>query len=107
VEKWAAMATTGAQRSKLVRIRAETQMKLRELADGQPVSWVIERLTDQEYRRLQMAAFNAAYARLKGDARRWAAYQDEQHELDGTVADGLLAEDGIEWEDSLADAAMW
>ena len=101
------MAAAGAQRSTLVRIRAETQVKLRELADGQPLSRVIERLADQEYRRRQMAAFNAGYARLKGDAPRWAAYQDEQRELDGTVADGLPADDVIEWEDSLADAATW
>jgi len=101
------MAATAPHGSSLVRVRPETSAKLRELAGGQPVSRLIERLTDQEYRRRQLQAFNDGYARLKGDAQRRAAYQADQGELDGMVADGLNADEGIEWEESLADAATW
>jgi len=101
------MAGRATQGSALVRVRAETREKLRELADGQSIARLVERLTDEEYRRRQLQAFNDGYARLKADPARWAAFQEEQRELDGTVADGLSDEDAVEWDESLTDAASW
>jgi hypothetical protein len=53
---------------------------------------------EREARRVFMQQFNAAYARLKADPKAWAAYQQEQRELEGTLGDGLPDDD---WSDLL------
>jgi hypothetical protein len=93
--------------SSLVRVRAETRAKLQELAGGEPLTQYLERLADQEYRRRKLQEFNAGYARLKADPERYAAYREDALALEGTLLDGLDAEEGVDIADAVADAATW
>jgi hypothetical protein len=100
-------ALAGARLDAMVRVRAETRDKLRELAGGQPLTQYLERLTEQEYSRRKLEQLNADYARLKADSQRWAAYREERAALDGTLMDGLASDEGVAIEDADADAATW
>ena len=99
--------TTPAGVSGLVRVRPETHEKLRELAAGQPLTQYLAFLADQEYRRTKLAEFNAGYARLKADPERYAAYRADSEALDGTLMDGLDADEGVAEDDAKVDSATW
>jgi hypothetical protein len=106
------MAKEGATRSAgrtsgMLRVRPETHEKLRELAAGQPLVQYLEELAEQEYRRRKLQEFNDAYARLREDPARYAAYRAESEALEGTLLDGLDREDGVGIHDAKADTATW
>ncbi len=98
---------SSAEKTALVRIRAETQRKLRQLAQGRPLTHYLDELTEREYERARLAEFNAAYARLRERPERYAAYRAESRELEGTLGDGLDETEGVAIDDAAADTATW
>jgi hypothetical protein len=106
------MATQTARREardSMIRVHPDTHESLKEWAARErvPVTQLVDRLVAEERRRRWLLELNEAFERLKADPARWAAYQAEGRELDGTVADGLRASEEVEWEESLTDSAAW
>ena len=76
--------------TKTVRIREETKIVLRELADrtGQPMQTILD-LAVEEYRRQRfLQEANEAYAALRKKHKAWNAELSERKERDATMADG-------------------
>jgi SpoU rRNA methylase family enzyme len=103
------VAAPAARRARSVRVNAQTYERARRLAAAQDlsISEVIERAIEQEERRLFSHKVNEAIERLRAEPVAWAAYQEESRELDAAAADGLDLDEGIEWDESLTDAATW
>ncbi|MBI3974231.1 MAG: hypothetical protein HY332_23380 [Chloroflexi bacterium] len=104
-----AITTPTARRARSVRVDAQTYERARRLAATHDLSIteVIERAIEQEERRLFYQHVNEAIERLRAEPAAWAAYHEESRELDATAADGLDLEEGVEWDESLTDAATW
>ena len=95
--------------STTIRIPRTTHKRLKELAaeSGERLADILTRAIAHppdgppaEARRRFWRQFNDAYARLKADPVAWAAYQAEQAEWAGTIADGREQDD--DWSDLLA-----
>lgn len=94
---------------KPIRVPAETHEALKELAarEHRPVTQVVARLTAEEQRRVRLEDLNEDFRRLMADPARAAAYREESRELESTLMDGLEEDEGVEWDESLTDAATW
>lgn len=91
------MSATGIseRRDTSLRVRVETHQKLTWLADqeGLSLTQYVERLAERERRRVKVAEANAAFARLKADPDRWAAYKNDIGQIDGLAGEGLKDDD--------------
>jgi predicted transcriptional regulator len=98
-----------APKSVSVRVDADTYERAKALAGRERVSItrVIELAVEAAARRAFYAETNAAIERLRADPEAWAAYEAESRDLDASAADGLDPEEGLEWDESLVDAASW
>ena len=74
-----------------VRISGPAHQKLRELAeeDGVSLTEELDHVVEAQRRRRFIEKANRAYAAIKSDEEKWAAYQKEINELEGTLMDGL------------------
>lgn len=74
-----------------VRVKEETRGLLRELAreHHEPMQEVLAKAVEQYWRQWILEETNAAYARLRGDARGWAEIEEERALFDNTLPDGL------------------
>jgi predicted transcriptional regulator len=77
--------------SETVRIKSDTHVKLRTLAEesGQSMPEILEQAIESLRRQRLLDASNAAYAALKQDAKGWKAELDERALWDATLSDGL------------------
>jgi len=76
--------------TKTVRIREETKIILRKLAErtGQPMQAILD-LAVEEYRRQRfLEEANEAYAALRRNHKAWKTELSERKEWDATLADG-------------------
>ena len=91
-------------KSTTVRIDVKTHERLKRITaqTGEPLMAVIERAVEEEERRLFWRWFHEAVEGLRADPRRWAAYQAELRDLEGTLMDGLDPDEDWQW---LMDAA--
>lgn len=92
----ASQPSVAGRRDTSLRVRAETHEKLSWLAEreGLPLTQYVERLAERERRRVRVAEASAAFARLKADPGRWAAYKNDIGQIDGLAGDGLEDADG-------------
>lgn len=81
----------GAPMSQTVRIRPETHVKLKAIAEeqGKPLSEVLEDAVEVLRRQRILEATDEAYAAMKRDPKAWKAEQAEREAWDTTSADGL------------------
>ncbi len=67
--------------------------------EGKPLTRYLDDVAAREERRAFWEDYRQAVERLRADPVAWAAYQDEQRELDATLMDGLDANEGSMWRD--------
>jgi predicted DNA-binding protein len=98
--------STQERKGTAVRMSPDTHESLRTLAEraGLTLTQYLADLVEQERRRVMLQDCNDALARLKADPRRWAVYQAEQRELEGTVGDNI-ADDDEDWR--FLETATW
>lgn len=77
--------------SAMVRIKAATHLKLRQLAQqaGESMPDTLERAVDALYRKQWLAGLAEDYRRLRADKKAWAAEMKERSLWDQALADGL------------------
>lgn len=85
------MATT------TVRVSEEAAEALRGIAEqrSEPMSTILEQLILDEEDRLFWAASNMAFLNLRSDPVAWEREQEFRRELEGTLMDGLNAEERV------------
>ena len=105
------MAEQAARQGTAIRVRPETHETLRTLAEREHVSLtqLVERLAQEEWRRVRLQECNEAFARLRQNPEAWASYQAERRDFEGTLGDGLHEwasdEDGTDESWEFEDAA--
>lgn len=77
-----------------VRISEQTRDRLNQIAERQhqSVGAVIEQAVDQLDNALVWSTFHKQLDELRADSVAWKEINDELHELDGTLLDGLRDE---------------
>jgi predicted transcriptional regulator len=75
-----------------VRISDSTRQVLREIAktEGRSMRDLLEEAVETLRRKRFLEQANAAYASVRGDAKAWAAVEDERRSWDATLLDGLV-----------------
>jgi uncharacterized protein (DUF1778 family) len=95
-----ANTSTARRRATTLRVHQEAYAAFSAAAAAahKPLTQYMDEVAARESDRLFWAQLREAVAELKADPAAWAAYKAEQAELDGTVGDGLAAdEDWSEW----------
>ena len=77
--------------STTVRIDEESREILRGLAanSGEPMQAVLRKAVEEYRRRVFLESVNAAYSRLRKDARAWNELEKERQVWDAALGDGL------------------
>lgn len=103
------LAGTEHSPSQAVRVSAATYSTLKRLAaeSGKPIVRCLDDLVQDAYRRRVWQRYAEANRRLQTDPDARAAFAEEQAIWATADADGLDADEGIEWDESLEDAASW
>ena len=98
-----------ASRSVSVRVDAATYERARALAAqrGRSITRVIEDAVAEAARLAFWREVAEVAERLRAEPAAWAAYQAQSKELEGTLLDGMDLDEGVEWDESLTDAAAW
>jgi hypothetical protein len=93
----------------VVRVSPETYRTLKEMAAEaqQPLVRCLEHVVREAYERRLWERYAEANRRLEADADAAAAVRAEEALWAGADADGLDPDEGIEWDESLEDAASW
>jgi hypothetical protein len=102
-------ATAGSNISQAVRVSAATYRALKALAaeSGQPIVRYLDELVQDAYRQRLWARYAEANRELQADPKALAAQQAEEALWSVADADVLDRDVGIEWDESLEDAATW
>lgn len=81
------------KQSATVRISEQSHHRLRELAvqSGEPMQTVLDKALEHYRRQKFSEECDAAYAALQQDPEAWRDYQEELKSLEGTLMDGLDA----------------
>lgn len=79
----------------MVRISERTRQTLREIAQSleEPMQAVLEKAVEEYRRRHFLERVNRAYERLREDPAAWSEMNSERAAWDGTVEEGLPAEE--------------
>jgi hypothetical protein len=105
------MATHVSERggSQAVRISSATYATLKQLAaeSGRPLVRCLDELVQEAYQRRLWARYAEANRQLQEDPEALAASQAEDALWSAADADGLDPREGVEWDESLEDAATW
>ena len=77
--------------SKQSKITDKTKLLCDEIKQetGETQVAILEKATISYHRKIRMKKLNKAFAKLKEDPVAWKSYQEEQAQLDGTLADGI------------------
>jgi hypothetical protein len=82
-----------------VRVSLRAYERAKSLAEARqlPIARVIEQAIEEAQRRAFFDRLRESMARSRHDPEVWAAYQAENRELEGTLADGLDPDEEWEW----------
>src|SRR5687767_3150253 len=82
-----------------LRVHAPAAETFRVLAEreGKTLTRYLDELAERERARVFWEDLRAAAERLRGDPEAWAAYQEEQRELESTLMDGIDPDEDWSW----------
>ncbi len=102
-------AHTPAEQGQTIRVSPAAYGALKLLAqeDGQPMVRCLEALVQNASRQRLWARYAEASRQLEADPKGREAYKAEQDVWAVADADGLDADEGVEWSEELTDAATW
>lgn len=75
--------------STTIRIPVETFARLRDLADGQPIGGVVQRLVEEDEERRFWRRYHEQMREARADHVAWSEWEREIAVFDGALADGL------------------